>query len=68
MQLILLSENITTQTPEELKREIQETRAEIKILRAKIEQKGLWVTADDLEALKDARENLWFLRELLESL
>lgn len=59
---------ITTQTPEELKREIQETRAEIKILRAKIEKKGLWATADDLEALEDAREHLVFLRELLESL
>ena len=59
---------ITTQTPEEIRKEIQETRAEIKILRLKIEKKGLWVTADDLEALEDARENLVFLRELLESL
>ena len=59
---------ITMLTPEEIRKEIQETRAEIKILRAKIDKKGLWATADDLEALEDARENLVFLRELLESL
>lgn len=59
---------ITTKTSEEIRKEIQETRAEIKILRLKIDKAGLWAKADDLEALENAKEHLWFLRDLLESL
>ena len=52
-------------TPEEIRKEIQETRFEIKNLRFKIEKDGLWAKAEDLESLEDAKENLAFLRELL---
>ena len=60
--------NFFNTTPEEIRKEIQEIRFEIKNLRFKIEKAGLWAKADDLEALENAKENLAFLRELLESL
>lgn len=59
---------ITMATPEEIRKEIQEIRVEIKIIKVKIDKAGLWAKSDDLEALENAREHLWFLRELLESL